>query len=304
MEGVGVPEKGRRRASARRRRVRLAALAMLAGGAAWCVTGGSGALGADSLQASATAQPPIVQPGVTLTLAGSGFLPSVPIRFTLCPAAGCESRPGDGAADCQPATVSAQGGFSCTTPVPLDAGSGDWVATAVQSFPYNGQGAGGSCPAPLQSLPAAPVTPPTTADPSPCQRRASAVVTVVPADAPPATPLPADQPTVVTVPPPPTSAALPALTVPATTPPAATPRPAATATAAPRPVAQPRSVAVAAPLRDMLPGLVGIAAGLLLLAVTGVAPLPESQPATPGAAALAAEALHRLIARTTRKSRP
>lgn len=304
MEGVSVPMHRGGSHRSHRRRVRLAALAIVAAGGAWCLAGGSSALGADSVEAAMTAQPPIVQPGAMLTLAGSGFLPSTPISFTLCPSSGCDSRPAGGATDCQPASVSAQGDFSCTTPVPLDAGAGDWVATATQTFPYNALGAGGACPAPLESAPALPVAPPTTEDPSPCRRQASAVLTAVPGAAPASTPAPTDQPQVVIGPPPPP--APPAQVIPATTPPpaTATPQPQPAPSAPPRAVTQPRTLAVAAPLRDLVPGLVAMATGLLLLAATGMAPLPEPTPDTPGAAALAAETLHRLITRATRKSRP
>jgi hypothetical protein len=296
----------------RRAAVRLAALALAAAGAVLL-------LGTRPIAGSAAGTPPppstvatavavsasTAAPGTTLQVTGSGFAPTLAYAVQFCPAPQCF--PGDPPVTCAAPAADAQGNMACSFAVAADAAPGDWVVTVRQDV--TGAAAGVACPAatpvatvaplptslPSLPLPTSPTTVPLSPDGTvnPCVREASAVVTVIPAADDLYGLLPPD----FSAPPEPSIAALPALPVISLPPPIAPAAPQPPAAVRPlRPVLQLRPVG--SPLRDLIPGLILVAASTVVFLGSLVpAPLPPA-PSGP----TAGSRLRRFVAAAPRRA--
>ena len=280
-----------------RRRValRLAALA-LAG------TGAVVLLGTRPLAGSAagTAPPPSTvataiavdagkaTPGTIVRVTGSGFVPTLAYTLQFCPAPRCF--PNTPPATCGVPAADAQGNMACSFEVARDAMPGDWVVTVHQDV--TGAAAGTACPVatPVATVPPLPTSLPSAvpslpiAAPSlspgatviPCVREASAIVTVVPPPDDLSGLLPPDvtptlEPSIAVLPP------LPEIT-PAPIAPAPPQPPVVQRT--PRPALRLRPVGF--PLRDLIPGLILVAASAVVF-LGSLVPAPARPAPAPAA---------------------
>ncbi len=297
--------KPHRRSARARRRLRAAALALGAAGGALLLLGAgahAAAPPAASAGAAISVSPASGEPGATVHVSGTGFVPTGPFLVTVCPFGGCPATE-PGAVDCQPNAADAAGDIACSFPLSLSAPLGDVVINAAQYSPYATSAEGTVCPTqaatPVATLPALPTTLPglPTTPPSPlpnpappqggqnveaCARQASAVFTVVPSYQAPPTTSAVLPPPVVAVPTEPPLAEQP-LSLPTVQP---APTAAATLAPAPRHAPKPvraRPVALALPGRAMVGGLLCFVTALIVLLLSFVGPPAPPAPARVGA---------------------